>query len=58
MTIAGRLTLYRIKRDHSDRTEFFWIDVPEVKQCGVGFQLNLRGVLYGVSIHTRAKPAQ
>lgn len=57
MTICERLTLYRIARDHSDATGFFTIDVPEVRQRGVGFQLNVGGVLYGVSIHTRARRA-
>lgn len=55
MTLAGRLTLYRIERDHSDATGFYRIDVPEVRQRGVGFQLNIRGVLYGISVHTKQK---
>jgi hypothetical protein len=55
MTLARRLTLYRIARDHSDATGFFWIDVPEAAQRGFGFQLNCRGTLYGISLHTRAK---
>jgi hypothetical protein len=55
MTLAKRLTFYRITRDHADKTEFFWVNVPEASQYGFGFQLNCRGTLYGISLHTRAK---
>jgi len=55
MTFGKRLTLYRIVRDHSDATGFFWIDVPEASHRGVGFQLNCRGTLYDISSHTRTK---
>jgi hypothetical protein len=45
-------TTYKIKRDHSRRTGFFVVNVPEENQFGFGFQLNLNGTLFGFSIHT------
>jgi len=55
VTIGGVLTLFRIKRDHSDDSCFFTVSVPEVDQYGAGLQVNVRGVLYGASVHTKAR---
>lgn len=55
MSIGRYLTVYRVRRDHSDEVGFFVVDVPEVSQRGLGFQLRFRGVVYGVSLHTRAR---
>ena len=52
MTLGKILTFYRIRRDHCDETGFFVVDVEEASQYGFGFQLRIRGVLYGVSLHT------
>lgn len=50
------LTVYRIRRDHYNRTGFFRVCVPEAGHYGIGFQVRIRGVLYGVSIHTEGRP--
>ncbi len=55
MTIGGRFTLYQIRRDHGNDTGFFVVNVPEVRQRGIGFQLAARGVVYGISIHTKPR---
>lgn len=56
MTIGKHLTVYRVKRDHSDTTGFFAIEVPEASQRGFGFQCSFRGVVYGFSVHTAQRP--
>jgi hypothetical protein len=50
--IKRYITPYKIKRDHDNKTTFFFVNAPEVKQYGVGFQLNIKGTLYGLSIHS------
>lgn len=55
MTVLDRLTIYGIKRDHSNGIGFFVVRVYEVGQVGIGFQFRLRGVVYGFSIHTKAR---
>lgn len=55
MTVLERLTIYNIRRDHCNGTGFFVVRVYEVGQVGIGFQLRLRGVVYGFSIHTKAR---
>ena len=47
------ITPYKIKRNHSDKTCFFIVNVKEVRQYGIGFQINIKGILYGVSFHTK-----
>jgi hypothetical protein len=50
--VARYFTTYKIKRDHSNSTELFFVNVPEAKQYGFGFQLNYKGTMYGFSVHT------
>ncbi len=49
------ITTYRIKRNHSNETGFFIVNVQKVHQVGIGFQLNIFGVLYGISIYVVCK---
>lgn len=44
-----QLTPYRIKRNHSNETGFFIVNVPEVNQYGIGFQLRRGAYVYGFS---------
>lgn len=50
--VMARFTTYKICRDHSNRTGFFIVNVPEAKQYGLGFQVNIKGTLYGFSVHS------
>ena len=50
--IARFFTYYKIKRDHSNKTQIFFVNVKEAKQYGIGFQINIRGTLYGFSVHS------
>ena len=50
--VMARFTTYKIKRNHSNSTELFFVNVPEAKQYGLGFQLNYKGTLYGFSVHS------
>ena len=44
------ITTYKIKRNHGNKTKFFIVNVKEVRQYGVGFQINLKGIVYGISL--------
>lgn len=50
--MARFLTTYKIKRNHSDKTGFFIVNVKDVMQYGIGFQIKINGILYGISIHS------
>lgn len=50
--IARFFTAYKIKRVYSNKTQFFFVNVKEAKQYGIGFQINIKGALYGFSIHS------
>ncbi len=52
---SNYLTLYKIKRDHANNTRFFIVNAPEVSQYGIGCQVNIKGTLYGISIHTKQR---
>jgi len=47
-----KITPYKIRRDHGNRTGFYLVAVPEgvSYRRGVGFQFSFRGVVYGVSL--------
>lgn len=45
-----RFTKYKIVRDHDNKTCFFKVSVDEINQWGLGFQISIRGTLYGFSI--------
>jgi hypothetical protein len=44
------INLYSIIRDHSNETGFFVVNEPEGTTSGFGFQINLFGTVYGISI--------
>ncbi len=44
------LNPYKVKRNHSNNTGFFIVNIPEIEQYGLGFQINIRGTVYGLSI--------
>lgn len=46
------ITTYAIERDHARDFGFFIVDVPEVNQKGIGFQIAIGKRVYGISIHT------
>jgi hypothetical protein len=50
--MARFFTTYKIKRNHSNKTQFFIVNVKEANQYGFGFQINIKGTLYGFSIHS------
>jgi len=52
LVIARFFTTYKIKRDPSNKTQFFFVNVKEAKQYGMGFQINIKGVIYGFSVHS------
>lgn len=52
------INTYKIKRDHSNKTGFFIVNVPEVNQLGFGFQINSRGTVYGFSITYKRKESE
>ena len=54
MTFMGLFTLYKIQRNHDNKSGLFIVSVPEVAQYGIGLQVNLCCTLYGVSVHTPA----
>ena len=41
---------YKISRDHDNKTGFYTVNVPRAGQLGIGFQVNISGILYGVSV--------
>lgn len=45
-----KLTIYKIKRDHDNKTGFFIVNVPEANQLGVGFQARIGEYVYGISL--------
>lgn len=47
------LTIIKVKRDHSTKTGFFRVSVPEAKQYGFGFMIYIKGILYGFSVHNK-----
>jgi regulator of RNase E activity RraA len=52
--LGDHLTLYAIRRDHGTETGPFIINVAcrdGRREHGFGFQLYVRGVCYGVSVH-------
>lgn len=51
--MSSRLTPYCITRGHQNKTGFYIIFVPETFECGLGFQVNVRGTLYGLSWTSR-----
>lgn len=50
--ITKYITTYAIERDHARDFGFFIVDVPEVKQRGIGFQIAIGKKVFGISIHT------
>lgn len=46
----SHLNLYAVRRDHADEWGFFIVSVPEANHHGVGFQVSLDGVVYGISV--------
>jgi hypothetical protein len=49
--ISRCITIINIKRNHSKKTGFFIVNVPEVKQYGLGFRFYIKGNVYGFSLH-------
>ncbi len=45
------LTLYRIWRDHCNKTGFFFVSVPEAQHMGVGFQVRRGPEVYGLTLY-------
>ena len=50
--VMAHFTTYKIVRDHSNKTGVFVVNVPEARQYGFGVQFNIKGTLYGLSIHS------
>ena len=49
--IRRYFTFIKVKRNHSIKSAFFFVNVPEVKQYGFGFTVYLKGTVYGFSVH-------
>lgn len=45
-----KINPYKIVRDHDNETRFFRVEVEEIEQWGIGFQISINGTLYGFSI--------
>jgi hypothetical protein len=43
------ITVYKIRRDHSNETGFFRVSVPEAGHSGIGFQIRRGAYVYGIS---------
>ena len=49
--ISRYITIIKIKRNCDQRIGLFIVNVPEVKQYGIGFTLYIKGSVYGFSVH-------
>jgi hypothetical protein len=49
--IRRYVTIIKVKRNHSKKTGFFIVNVPEAKQYGLGFTMYIKGTVYGFSVH-------
>ena len=45
-----KLNKYKVNRDHARGCGFFRVNVEEIKQWGFGFQISVKGIVYGFSI--------
>jgi hypothetical protein len=51
--VARYFTCYKIKRSHDNNTKIFIVNVPEVKEYGIGLQIKVKQYVYGFSIHSK-----
>lgn len=55
-TLEIKINAYVIERDHSNKTQFFRVNVPEAGQRGIGFQVRFGPKVYGVSVTHVGEP--